>query len=109
MMRVRLGRSREAYPREGGEREPICGRPPACKSFAAADRIACDHMSGLLMRSHITAAKMGFATRGPNIIAMSCTADGFLGVSRVLRSIDHTICSVSSKLRPQREARIAAR
>jgi len=27
-----------------------------------ADRIACDHMSGLLMRSHMTAAKMGFAT-----------------------------------------------
>src|SRR2546426_4472375 len=52
-------------------REPICGRPPACKSFAAADRIACDHMSGLLMRSHMTAAKMGFATRGPNITAMS--------------------------------------
>ena len=27
-----------------------------------ADRIACDHMSGLLSRSHMTAAKMGFAT-----------------------------------------------
>jgi len=27
-----------------------------------ADRIGCDHMSGLLMRSHMTAAKMGFAT-----------------------------------------------
>ena len=27
-----------------------------------ADRIACDHMSGLLLRSHMTAAKMGFAT-----------------------------------------------
>jgi hypothetical protein len=26
------------------------------------DRIACDHMSGLLMRPHMTAAKMGFAT-----------------------------------------------
>jgi len=27
-----------------------------------ADRIACDHMSGLLSRPHMTAAKMGFAT-----------------------------------------------
>ena len=66
-------------------------------------------MYGLLSRSHVTAAKMGFATRGPNIRAMSGTADGSLGVARVVRSIDHTICSVSSKLRPQREARIAAR
>jgi len=42
---------------------PICGRPPACKSFgSSADQIACDHMSGLLSRSHMTAAKMGFAT-----------------------------------------------
>jgi hypothetical protein len=28
-----------------------------------ADRIACDHMSGLLSRSHMTAAKMGFSRR----------------------------------------------
>src|SRR5712691_10936307 len=122
MVRARLGRSREsgnpyvdgpllarALQLRIGSLAIICGRPPACKSFAAADRIACDHMSGLLMRSHMTAAKMGFATRGPNIIAMSGTADGFLGVFRVLRSIDHTICSVSSKLRPQRAATIAAR
>ena len=63
-----------------------------------ADRIACDHMSGLLSRSHMTAAKMGSATRVPNIIAVSASADGFLGMSRVLGSIDHAICSFSSKL-----------
>ena len=35
-----------------------------------ADRSDCDHMSGLLSRSHRTAAKMGSATRVPNIIAV---------------------------------------
>jgi len=30
------------------------------------DRSDCDHMSGLLSRSHMTAAKMGSATRVPN-------------------------------------------
>ena len=38
---------------------------------SSADRIACDHMSGLLMRSHMTAAKMGSATRVPNSAAVS--------------------------------------
>ena len=44
--------------------ESICGRPPARK--VGAERrgpIACDHMSGLLSRSHMTAAKMVSATR----------------------------------------------
>ena len=52
-------------------------------------RIACDHMSGLLSRPHMTAAKMGSATRGPNITA-ACFADGSHGFPRVLGSIDHT-------------------
>lgn len=51
--------------------------------------IGCDHMSGLLSRSHMTAAKMGSATRGPNIAA-ACFADGSHGFPRVLGSIDHT-------------------
>ena len=76
---------------------PICGRPPACKRSAVVQRIACDHMSGLLSRSHMTAAKMVSATRGPNRVAVS-DATGYRGVSRVLGSIDHTNCSVSSKL-----------
>jgi len=48
-----------------------------------ADRIACDHMSGLLMRSHMTAAKMGFATWVPNSMAVSKIATGLPGVSHV--------------------------
>jgi len=68
------------------------------------DRSDCDHMSGLLSRSHMTAAKMGSATRVPNRKAtFEEEATGTLGVSRVLGSIDHAICSVSSKLRPQRQ------
>ena len=93
-------------PAKAGSGNPYVDGPLLARVNAACERSDCDHMSGLLSRSHMTAAKMGFATRGPNIIAMSGT-DGFPGVSRVLRSIDHTICSVSSKLRPQREAMIA--
>src|SRR5262249_57223313 len=37
--------------------------------WQSADRIACDHMSGLLSRSHMTAAKMVSATRVPNTFA----------------------------------------
>ena len=40
---------------------PICGRPPSGKRRNwFSDRSDCGHMSGLLMRSHKTAAKMGF-------------------------------------------------
>src|SRR3989442_1819502 len=49
---------------------------------------------------------MGSATRVPNSKAASSTA-GCHGVCRVLGSIDHTICSVLSKLRPQRETTVA--
>ena len=52
-------------------------------------RIACDHMSGLLSRSHMTAAKMGSATRVPNIVAVSEIRWVPRSVSR-LGSIDHT-------------------
>ena len=38
-------------------------------------------MSGLLMRSHMTAAKMGFTARVPNMVAVFCT-NGSHGVSR---------------------------
>jgi len=44
---------------------PICGRPPWHKSFVRFDRIACIHMSGLLMRLVRPLAKMVFATRVP--------------------------------------------
>jgi hypothetical protein len=74
------------------------GGPRLARLGARADRIACGHMSGLLSRSHVTAAKMGSATRDPNIAAALQAAHGFRGESRVLGSIDHAICSGSSKL-----------
>jgi len=45
---------------------PYVDGPRLARGWAARDRIACDHMSGLLSRSHMTAAKMGSATRVPN-------------------------------------------
>ena len=67
------------------------------------DRIDCDHMSGLLLAVHMTACLDGFRD------ASSKQHSGFnrchwvpRSVSR-LGSIDHTICSVSSKLRLQRK------
>src|SRR5437763_8349980 len=68
------------------------------------DRIDCDHMPGLLLAVHMTACLDGFRD------ASSKQYGGFnrchwvpRSVSR-LGSIDHTICSVSSKLRLQRKA-----
>src|SRR5689334_15489763 len=62
-------------------RPSICGRPRARKIDAAARRSDCDHMSGLLMRSHMTAAKMGSAAQVPNTSATS-NAAGWHGVPR---------------------------
>jgi len=60
-------------------------------------------MSGLMSRSHMTAAKMGSATRGPNtIMTFNNLASGAHGLARVLGSIDHAIYSFSSKLRTSR-------
>ena len=40
---------------------PICGRPPPRKVFLQCfDQIACVHMSGLLVRSHMNAGQDGF-------------------------------------------------
>ena len=44
---------------------PICGRPPYRKSFLRSDRIACIHMSGLLMRL-VTAGQDGFRDASSN-------------------------------------------
>ena len=67
------------------------------ETLLCVNRIACDHMFGLMSRSHMTAAKMVSVTRVPNRAAV-WDATGYRGVSRVLGSIDHTNCSVSSKL-----------
>ncbi|HEY5046942.1 MAG TPA: hypothetical protein VII49_02850, partial [Rhizomicrobium sp.] len=43
------------------KRGPICGRPPSRKRLSAGfDRIGCDHMSGLFLRSQLTAGPDGF-------------------------------------------------
>src|SRR4051812_49970149 len=40
---------------------PICGRPPPRKVFYSFfDQIACVHMSGLFVRSHMNAGQDGF-------------------------------------------------
>ena len=53
-----------------------------------SDRSDCGHMSGLLMRSHMTAAKMGSTARVPNIGAVSSTigSHGFCLVTVIDRS-----------------------
>ena len=53
-----------------------------------ADRIACDHMSGLLMRSHVTAGQDGFRDGSSKQSGGFWSAAGSHGVSHVLdRSI----------------------
>src|SRR6266851_8586745 len=69
-------------------RDPYVDGPLVAR-VVRVNPIACDHMSGLLSRSHMTAAKMGSATRGPNNQTASF-ANGSHGLSRVLGSIDHT-------------------
>src|SRR5687768_15288175 len=56
-----------------------------------SDRSDCGHMSGLMMRSHMTAAKMGSTARVPNMVAVSCT-NGSHGV--LPRDCDRSIRSI---------------
>ena len=65
------------------KRGPICGRPPSRKRLSAGfDRIGCDHMSGLFLRSQLTAGPDGFRD------ARSKQRGGF-GRHWVLRSVTH--------------------
>lgn len=64
------------------------------------DRIVCGHMYGLLLRSHLTAAKMVSATRVPNRLA-ACHSRRAMRSLTCLGSIDHTICSCPCKIRHQ--------
>ena len=65
---------------------------------SVAGRIACDHMSGLLTRSQMTAGQDGVRDASSKQSSGFERATGSHGVSRVLGSIDHAICSFSSKL-----------
>ena len=75
----------------------ICGRPPPRKWFEAViDRIACVHMSGLLLRSPMNAGQDGFRNASSQ---HDCDLEGQCVIRSVSRrgSIDHTICSSSCK------------
>jgi hypothetical protein len=62
-------RSADSHPgprpvsRMTGRTHGICGRPPPRKGVGQCfDRIACGHMSGLLLQSHVTAGQDGIRT-----------------------------------------------
>jgi len=77
---------------------PICGRPRSRKVFLQCfDQIACVHMSGLFVRSHMNAGQDGF--RDESSKQMSDLIEGHWGMRNFSRhgSIDHTICSLSCK------------
>jgi hypothetical protein len=61
------------------------------------DQIACVHMSGLLVRSHMNAGQDGFRDGGPK--HKRDLVEGHCGIRSVPRrgSIDHTICLLSCK------------
>jgi hypothetical protein len=61
------------------------------------DQIACVHMSGLFVRSHMNAGQDGF--RDESSKQMSDLVEGHWGMRNFSRhgSIDHTICSLSCK------------
>jgi hypothetical protein len=61
------------------------------------DQIACVHMSGLLVRSHMNAGQDGF--RDESSEQVYDLEEGHRGYRSISRqgSIDHTICSLSCK------------
>ena len=61
------------------------------------DQIACVHMSGLFVRSHMNAGQDGF--RDESSKQMGALMEGHWEIRKVSRhgSIDHTICSLSCK------------
>src|SRR5216683_3325871 len=65
------------------------------------DQIACVHMSGLFVRSHMNAGQDGFRDKSSN--QKSDLIEGHWKMRNVSHrgSIDHTICSLSCKFRPQ--------
>src|SRR5260370_14275547 len=76
------------FGRPGERRDPYVDGPRATRVFSGSDRIACIHMSGLLMRSLWTAGQDGFrdaSSKQPHDLS---SANGSHGLSRTLdRSI----------------------
>ena len=78
----------------------ICGRPPWHKSFVRFDRIACVHMSGLLVQLVRPLAKMVSATRVP-INRAALLGRWVPRTCSYLGSIDRTISSaLAAPVRP---------
>src|SRR3954466_11446718 len=76
----------------------ICGRPPPRKVFYSFfDQIACVHMSGLFVRSHMSAGQDGF--RDESSKQLDDLIEGHWNVRSFSRrgSIDHTICLLPCK------------
>jgi hypothetical protein len=65
------------------------------------DRIACDHMSGLVCGRSCPLAKMVSAARVPNSRAACIRCHWLMRSVFRRRSTDHTICSLSCKFRQQ--------
>jgi hypothetical protein len=62
--------------------------PSSQDALQCFNQIACVHMSGLLMRSHMNAGQDGFRDKGSKQSGDLKPATGFIGVSRVVdRSI----------------------
>jgi hypothetical protein len=58
--------------------------PSSQVSLQSFDQIACVHMSGLWVRSHMNAGQDGFRDKGSKQSSDLETATGFIGVSHVV-------------------------
>ena len=71
---------------------------PSSQGFLQCfDQIACVHMSGLLVRSHMNAGQDGFRDASSKQPSDLYGPLDRIGVSRISGSIDHTICSLPCK------------
>ena len=76
--------------------------PLLARGLTGCNRSVCDHMSGLLMRPHMTAAKMGYTARVPNNpAALDRPMDSPECLASWIAGSHHL--SFSSKLRAQRD------
>src|ERR1700682_4380921 len=93
--------------RPGERRDPYVDGPRAARVFRWSDRIACIHMSGLLVRLVDRWPRWFSATRVPNTPATS-TGQWVPRIVSHLGSIDPTICLLL-QLRLNRLANLADR
>ena len=94
LLRVHVRRSGGDHDSRKVSRDSYVDGPLLARVRQRADRIACDHMSGLLMAVHMTACQDGFRDESSKQSRDVKHRWVPRSVSR-LGSIDHTICSVS--------------